>query len=520
MNMAGYSKITGCCRQARLDGYEYAWVDSCCIDKSSSAELSEAINSMFKWYLDAEVCYAYLSDVEERSEFGRSQWFTRGWTLQELLAPHFLVFYDKNWKEIDTKLRLRKELESITGIAHLMNFEDASVAQKMSWASRRTTTRVEDEAYCLMGIFGVNMPPLYGEGKKAFLRLQLEIIRISDDESIFAWLVKGEERQETGLLAQSTRCFKYSHDIVEPGFSRQRTPYTMTNKGLRIETQLLSTTAYENWDGIASSCFMPLHCTRRGDWKPIVLPVKNIEKDQFLRLSLPGVDQFLDLARPDLQADQPEGSTSGPKHHICYFKQEEEEGTVSRHVFTVKLFTETRCQYEIAGIMTPAARVWTPAEIIHTTTVVLLDPFMDEAAVLFYRQYASLPYPFALFLGLDSKRPTIDIICKNHVLPSGESIWANKKRPSLDKLSHKLMSGDTVSYSLRKNGRSGLDKKYVLDVKVVGRGVGWGASSVPWPDPDPGADLCQVTSPLEIRARAVLDSDLGKMLVRSVHHPK
>ena len=134
--MAGYSKITGCCRQARLDGWEYAWVDSCCIDKSSSAELSEAINSMFKWYQDAQVCYAYLSDVEERSEFAKSQWFTRGWTLQELLAPEFLIFYDKDWREIDTKLRLLRKIQSVTGISveHLVDFENASVAQIMSWA--------------------------------------------------------------------------------------------------------------------------------------------------------------------------------------------------------------------------------------------------------------------------------------------------------------------------------------------------------------------------------------------------
>ncbi|KUJ11357.1 HET-domain-containing protein [Mollisia scopiformis] len=188
-------KITGCCQRAREDGLKYAWIDTCCIDKSSSAELSEAINSMFKWYKNAEVCYAYLSDVlingfdstSLSSMFRRSRWFTRGWTLQELLAPHTIIFFDITWTEIGTKLQLRPLIEQITGITHLLNFNRASIAQKMSWAAERVTTRVEDQAYCLMGLFGVNMPPLYGEGDNAFRRLQLEILEVSDDESIFAW---------------------------------------------------------------------------------------------------------------------------------------------------------------------------------------------------------------------------------------------------------------------------------------------------------------------------------------------
>lgn len=104
IDLAGYSKIVGCCKQPGLDGFDYAWIDSCCIDKSSSAELSEAINSMFLWYSDSQTCYAYLSDVPsfaddhsaENSAFRTSKWFGRGWTLQELLAPEIVVFYDCN----------------------------------------------------------------------------------------------------------------------------------------------------------------------------------------------------------------------------------------------------------------------------------------------------------------------------------------------------------------------------------------------------------------------------------------
>ena len=167
--MLGYHKILSCCEQAFLDGIDYVWIDTCCIDKRSSSELSEAINSMYAWYRSAEVCYAFLADVRndedtdtENSGFRNSRWFTRGWTLQELLAPSSVVFYDKDWVEIGTRWSLRDTLSQITGIDKEVlghnNLSSCSVATKMSWASKRKTTRVEDIAYCLMGIFDVNMP--------------------------------------------------------------------------------------------------------------------------------------------------------------------------------------------------------------------------------------------------------------------------------------------------------------------------------------------------------------------------
>lgn len=173
----GYSKINGCCNQARTDGWKWAWIDTCCIDKTSSSELSESINSMFKWYADAKVCYAYLSNVFTTKDFqsglSSSKWFTRGWTLQELLAPSTVIFCDRDWVDIGTKGSLKRQLSSITGIhlRDLTKFTNACVARKMSWASGRETIRPEDTAYCLMGLFGINIPTLYGEGNRAFLRL-------------------------------------------------------------------------------------------------------------------------------------------------------------------------------------------------------------------------------------------------------------------------------------------------------------------------------------------------------------
>jgi hypothetical protein len=196
---------------------------------------------MFEWYRRAEVCYAYLSDVSWKNstrgsnevDFKNSKWFTRGWTLQELLAPQWVEFYDKDWGEIGTKSSLADLITSTTGITHLFNFGEACIAQKMSWASRRETTRVEDQAYCLMGLFDVHMPPLYGEGKKAFLRLQLEILSKSDDESIFAWY--DSSGNKSGLLAPSPERFRKSGNIKRGNFDAKRPPHVMTNQGLRLE---------------------------------------------------------------------------------------------------------------------------------------------------------------------------------------------------------------------------------------------------------------------------------------------
>ena len=203
---------------------------------------------MFEWYRCAQVCYAYLSDVPAHttdhhkidSYFRQSKWFTRGWTLQELLAPHWIQFFDEEWIEIGTKSSLQGLITSITGISHLFNFNAASVAQKMCWASKRETTRLEDQAYCLMGLFSVKMPPLYGEGRHAFMRLQSEIIRKTDDETIFAWMRPAGFQasglvDETGMLAPSPAYFERSGHVRTFLFDHERPPHTMTNKGLRLE---------------------------------------------------------------------------------------------------------------------------------------------------------------------------------------------------------------------------------------------------------------------------------------------
>jgi hypothetical protein len=298
----GYSKIQGCCNQAVADGYEWVWIDSCCIDKSSSAELSEAINSMFRWYKGAQVCYAYLSDVkylldedwipimpglglETQSTFYHSKWFRRGWTLQELLAPKQLVFYNKDWGHLGTKFGLKWIVSEITGIRDMENFMNASVAQKLSWASNRETTRVEDRAYSLFGLFGVNLPPLYGEGQNAFLRLQLEILRTSDDESIFAWL--DSEDVSGGPLARSPNAFKACGDIERQDFEFDAPAYLMTNKGLRMEACLLpspdpssiSKHSVDDTFYVALNCKIP-----KLDENRLAIRVRRLQGDQYARI--------------------------------------------------------------------------------------------------------------------------------------------------------------------------------------------------------------------------------------------
>ncbi|KAI9775850.1 MAG: hypothetical protein M1839_000724, partial [Geoglossum umbratile] len=195
---AGYRKIHFCGKQAANDGLQFFWVDTCCIDKSSSAELSEAINSMFRWYQDAARCYVYLSDVSVSTRrwkmaFKKSRWFTRGWTLQELIAPGSVEFFSVEGEPLGDKKSLEQTLHEITGIAtQALRGSPLSyfrTDERMSWAAKRQTSREEDAAYSLLGIFNIHMPLIYGEGgQKALSRLLKEI---KDNNSINLPIAKG-----------------------------------------------------------------------------------------------------------------------------------------------------------------------------------------------------------------------------------------------------------------------------------------------------------------------------------------
>lgn len=241
-NKKGYTKPEQCCSVAKDNGFQYVWIDTCCIDKTSSAELSEAINSMYRWYQEAAVCYAYLADTQTKDEVPKSRWFTRGFTLQELIAPSNLIFFNEKWEKLGGKAELRRDVSDCTGIpVSILSGEDDleafSLAQRMSWAAKRETSRVEDRAYCLMGIFGVNMPLIYGERETAFIRLQEEIMRISDDHSLFAWR---SPDNRGGLLATSPIAFINSYNIVQFNpFDTSDNPLTVSARGIHLDLRFI-----------------------------------------------------------------------------------------------------------------------------------------------------------------------------------------------------------------------------------------------------------------------------------------
>ncbi|KAF2492952.1 HET-domain-containing protein [Lophium mytilinum] len=228
----GFSKVQGACRLAARDGYAWIWIDSCCIDKSSSAELQESINSMWNYYAQSNICYVYMADVPNSEvgwgeSFHRSEWFTRGWTLQELLAPTCVEFYTEDWAPIGTKFERHKEIAEITRIdpdilVRTQDIDLFSAAQRLSWAAHRKVTREEDEAYSLLGLFDVNMPLLYGEGReKAFIRLQEAIYNSTADHTLFLFRYSAHQDDQPLLADSPTRfcerqdCTSCVADVVQ-----------------------------------------------------------------------------------------------------------------------------------------------------------------------------------------------------------------------------------------------------------------------------------------------------------------
>ncbi|KAJ8129864.1 hypothetical protein O1611_g3766 [Lasiodiplodia mahajangana] len=295
----GFKKIEKTCELAVAKSIRYVWVDTCCIDKSSSAELSEAINSMFDWYRKSAVCFAYLSDLELGSSTlwlnesaGRvCRWFKRGWTLQELLAPAKLEFYDRAWnfKGLKTDPPVTRELLTITGIRSREVFLNSdlirgiAVAERMSWASKRQTKRLEDLAYCLLGIFQVNMPLLYGEGIRAFQRLQEEIMKTSTDMSLFCWISKPGESRYRGLLARHPDEFASyystvlkSRESVSWSLASMDKEFSVTNKGIRIDAELLEIK-------YGKRKITAMRCNLRPDYDVILIPIKYYRDNIYVR---------------------------------------------------------------------------------------------------------------------------------------------------------------------------------------------------------------------------------------------
>ncbi|KIJ62086.1 hypothetical protein HYDPIDRAFT_114928 [Hydnomerulius pinastri MD-312] len=195
--LGGLEKLRQFCTKARELGCSLAWADTCCIDKTSSSELDEAIRSMFRWYRSAHICVIYLAGSTALEDMEDDAWFKRGWTLQELLAPARIKFFSKDWEplcqsendKLNPEITRRIERKTTIPESQLRDFQPAphDIPIRMAWAANRVTTRVEDRAYSLIGIFDVNLIIAYGEGKSAFGRLMEAIYQKRPHYEVFLW---------------------------------------------------------------------------------------------------------------------------------------------------------------------------------------------------------------------------------------------------------------------------------------------------------------------------------------------
>ncbi|CCM05770.1 uncharacterized protein FIBRA_08003 [Fibroporia radiculosa] len=258
---AGYDKLRKFLEKAQVFGCMLAWSDTCCINKTSSAELEEAIRSMFRWYRNSHMCIAYLSQSSSPADFADEVWFSRGWTLQELLAPPAMKFYGRNWEPLtgDEDLEWHdkrrdsflNEITKVTSIPYrdLFNYHPGTdrVHEKMLWASHRRTTKTEDMAYALIGIFDITMPIAYGEGAWAFVRLVEAIMGRCGEWGIFAW-VGQSSRYSTGIAESpgSYRPLPFTGNYREGHYGHVRRGdklFKPTKRGVKLRLLLVAPTS-------------------------------------------------------------------------------------------------------------------------------------------------------------------------------------------------------------------------------------------------------------------------------------
>ena len=246
--VAGFKKLAQFCKTSSKLGHKLAWVDTCCIDKTNAAELSEAIHAMYKWYANSYLCIVYLAESTSYADWVGDSWFTRGWTLQELLAPKRLKFYDKSWRPFiplgiddDRKsVDIILPLENVTGISKTVLTADNSHGVQghsfweiMSWASKRQTTRIEDRAYCLIGLFHISLTIAYGEGQRAFSRLVEAIAAKNPSWDVFAWF--GQPSVDHFALPSSPSSYsRFEADIAKDRAGVRN--FTITAYGLSLKS--------------------------------------------------------------------------------------------------------------------------------------------------------------------------------------------------------------------------------------------------------------------------------------------
>ena len=449
----GWLKIGLTAREAIEDGLEYIWIDTCCIDKSSSAELTEAINSMYQWYAKAAECYAYMSDVPAKwaqkyqfplgdepdefpvyesmqSPFTKSRWFTRGWTLQELIAPTRLKFYAENFEYIGRKSHMARLISIITGIDIYIllvpeGLSDICIARKMSWASSRMTTRIEDEAYCLLGLFGVNIPLIYGEGKRAFRRLQEEIIRSTNDQSILAWVVSSEKWDDfthwTGdrILAADTSYFADCGNLVRYYSSKTR-PHSLSSIGLEMTAPIMQIPGEGDEHTYHA---IVLDCRREDDFRgPIALKVR-LRKGDVNFEALTGSNR---IGRIDLKMAE-----TAPEIMLVLQRAEEKKWSATTTAFWIKL--ENTTGHPRLGVH----EAYPPQGYSRDTGVMRLN-MLDERSAAVRLLKLGFHTDVVVVFGLDIKPWARLLISQDHPLSLAEtcrSITATGQRLKEDLLS-------------------------------------------------------------------------------------
>ncbi|KAK7462341.1 hypothetical protein VKT23_007942 [Stygiomarasmius scandens] len=476
-----WSKVENACIYACKYDFKWIWIDSCCINKESSAELSEAINSMYQYYEDSGVCYAWLPDASRKdnprsidSKFKDCRWFKRGWTLQELLAPRYVTFLDKDWLEIGTRWTLRDVVSVITSIP-VSVFEDGdiykfSIAQRMSWAALRETTRPEDQAYCLMGIFGVSMPPIYGEGgAKAFMRLQQELIKISDDRSIFAWLAppRSGKDEHRGLFARSPFEFRMSGEVgisESDDISADKSSYYFANNGIYIHLPLEPAPSNIQFNG--ELFLASLNCRSRENGSYVSVYLLKTSGQRYIRYHASEILFTRKIPAPDLQELVVKEKPLPYKVKEAQYTLEDSAG------FSIELSPHARRSFDyLGGSLSP--RRDQPHWVLHQTEMEwVLFPKRSLFASFNYVTRATGEF-ISLVLGFIDNVPCYNIYNRD-AEPTSDTHWQlediipQELRFRADRISVPLKSGrTTVSLSINTTGGESSSDTRILCVDCV-----------------------------------------------------
>jgi hypothetical protein len=454
----GYTKIVETCRLALEQGLGYAWVDTCCIDKSSSAELTESINSMFGYYARSSICFAYLVDLQpgmSEDSMHACRWFTRGWTLQELIAPRVLSVYDRCWNFVGSRDSLIDVMSATTRIPAPALSQPwlrgtFSIAERMSWASRRCTTREEDMAYCLLGIFDINMSLIYGEGPRAFQRLQEEILKRDNDMTIFLWKPEPElgtfepAIQGMSLLASSPAMFSESAGITPlvihfPEFS-------MTNKGLLVapDTPLrIVPTTNERFGGLICMYLGRKQQDHSPNVTVVMLPLRKLGPSLFCRhKDVPLIEYDMKKAAQDFHCLQTSSS-----YHITTLSG------LSRRVATFWPFRQytihvPRMESMMLTRVVPE-HLWDPEDRMFLRPNPEMGGFFPAVIALFFQNPAAGPYdeeePVMVLCDNHTGLPRVGIVLSEHFYLADGILFQRKC------LEHSITWADFYEYGIRIN---------------------------------------------------------------------